>query len=137
MSALEQEPILVTGMAVAVAPSTLTTIPIGGVVADTPLSAVQQKYVPWKAVRVRGMIWVTGTASILSVYAVRGGPAGSQVLQTMQQPGTAAVGVPLCFEWLDTTPNITIGAQLFWVINGSGSVATTASAIFNVTCYNG
>jgi len=139
MSALEQEPLLVTGVALTAAtPAVLEALSIAGTSVNFSLGNPQSinnpalAAVPYKVIRIRGIAWVTGTASILTLQLLRGvGTGGTQVLQSLVQPGAAAVGVPVPFEFVDvapTGPNYSLVA--------TATVTTVASAIANVSGYD-
>jgi hypothetical protein len=139
VSALEQEPVLVTGVALAAAtPASFVPLQVPGMNANFSLSNPQSQnnaalsQCPFKIVRIRGIAWVTGNASILTLTLLRGvGTGGTQVLQALVQAGAAAVGVPVPFEWVDNAPT-----GLSYTIVGNASVTTVASAIANVSGYD-
>jgi len=139
MSSLESEPILVTGVALTAAtPAVLEALSIAGTSVNFSLSNPQSinnpanLQLPFKVVRIRGIAWVTGTASILTISLVRGvGTGGTQVLQNLVQAGAAAVGVPVPFEFVDAAPT---GPN--YSLIASASVTTVASAIANVSGYD-
>jgi hypothetical protein len=139
VSALEQEAQLVTGIAVSLSatPSSVAaTFGVPGVGADTSLSAIFQKVCPFKVVRVRGLAYVTATASLLAVGLFRGaGTGGSQVNVTLTLQGsgiTAAVGQPIPFEFFDSAPT-----GIEYTLGLGGSAACTAAMVYSVTGYNG
>jgi len=138
VSSLEQEPVLVTGVALTATVLTpLTALQVPGANANFSLSNPQSQnnaalsQCPFKVVRVRGIAWVTGTASILTVGLYRVSIAGAQVLQSLVQAGAAAVGVPVPFEFIDVAP-----AGLTYALGCAASVTTVASAIANVSGYD-
>jgi hypothetical protein len=138
VSALEQEPVLVTGVAlVSTVLTPLTPLQVPGMNANFSLSNPQSQnnaalsQCPYKIVRVRGIAWVTGTASILTIGLYRVSVAGAQVLQSLVQAGAAAVGVPVPFEFVDNAPT-----GLTYALGCTASVTTVASAIANVSGYD-
>jgi hypothetical protein len=139
VSALEQEPVLVTGVALTAAtPALLAGLLVPGQNANYSLSNPQSQNnpalisCPFKIVRVRGIAWVTGTASILTLTLLRGvGTGGAQVLQALVQAGAAAVGVPVPFEFVDIAPT-----GLNYTLVANASVTTVASAIANISGFD-
>jgi hypothetical protein len=139
VSALEQEPVLVTGVALTATVNALVAgLLVPGQNANFSLSNPQSQNnpalsaCPFKIVRVRGIMWVTGTASILTVGLYRGvGVGGTQVLQFLVQAGAAAVGVPVPFEFVDNAPT-----GLNYTLAGNASVTTVVSAIANLSGFD-
>lgn len=137
MSAIEQEPILFSGIAVGAAETVVGNIAVPGAGADTSLSAITQKTVPFKVVRVRGLIWITATVSYLTGLKLRQGfnnTTTAQVGQTLIPPVPTAgiVGFPLPFEFLDQAP-----ATLWYTLTAIANTANTCSAIASITGWDG
>jgi hypothetical protein len=137
MSAIEQEPLLVTGIAVAAAETLVANIAVPGVGLDTSLSAITQKTTPYKAIRVRGLIWVTATISYVSAVKLRQGNGNTTTLQVGQTlsppvPTAGIVGFAFPFEFIDLAP---IG--LWYSLTAIANTADTCSAIVNITGWDG
>lgn len=139
MSAIEQEPILVSGVAIGTGETVLAPISVPGVSNDKTLSAISAPgnpntpTNPYKVVRVRGVCWVTGTASLITLRLRQGvGTGGVQVGPTFVQiaGGTATANTPIPFEFIDTAP---AAAGLNYTLTALGAPATTMAAITNVT----
>jgi hypothetical protein len=139
MSAIEQEPLQVSGVAIAAVETVLAAISVPGVTNDKTLSALSAPgnpntpTNPFKVIRVRGLCWVTGTASLVTLRLRQGtGIAGVQVGPTLVQigGGTATANTPIPFEFIDAAPS---AAGLNYSLTALGAPATTMAAITNVT----
>jgi hypothetical protein len=133
MSSVEQEPVLVTNVSLPSAdlPFIVATLNIPGTRSDQPLSALSAGSVPYRVVRVRGSIWITGTPSYLAVTLQQGTSIGqgAVVLNSLIQPAVAQAMTPLSFEFVDTAP---AGAKYILYAN-SFTAPTTVSCVANCT----
>lgn len=140
MSAIEQEPQSVSGVAIATSETLLAAVYASGTSNDKTLSAISapnnpaNPVSPYKAVRVRGVAWVSATSAFLTVKLRQGiGTGGAQVGPSFTNTvsATAAAGVvlvPVPFEFVDTAP-----AGINYTLTGTGSAGCTCAAVFNVT----
>jgi hypothetical protein len=137
MAALEQEPVVFSGVTGATGEAVVGNIMVPGSGMDTPLSAVTQKTTPFKMVRVRGIIIVTATTSYITAVKLRQGNGNTTTLQvgnTIAPPVPTAgiVGFPCPFEFVDTAP---IG--LWYTLTAIVNTANTLMAIASVTAWDG
>jgi hypothetical protein len=137
MAALEQEPIVFTGVPIGTTETVVGNIPVPGAGLDTPLSAVSQKACPFKAIRVRGIIIVTATVSYFTAIKLRqgnGNIVSNQVQATIAPavPTTGIVGFSVPFEFVDLAP---IG--LWYSLTAIANVANTSLAIASITGWDG
>jgi hypothetical protein len=111
----------------------VVTLNIPGTRSDQPLSALSAGSVPYRVVRVRGSIWITGTPSYLAVTLQQGISvgAGAVVLNSLLQPAVAQAMTPLTFEFVDTAP---VGSNYILYAN-SFTAPTTVTCIANCTGY--
>jgi hypothetical protein len=126
MGALEQEPLYIQGFVTSGALQTVAVLPCPGTANDTAFGLGIQPGTPFDKIRVRGLIWVTGTAATLSVSLLNS--SLFQVLQTYSNPATPlAADVPLPFEWVDVAPTGTP-----YYIQAITSVASVVSLVANI-----
>jgi hypothetical protein len=134
MSSLEQEPVLVTGVAVSGVSAAVVRLPYPGTSLNVSLAAPLTAKPPFRSVRVRGLIWVTGTAAILTAVQLES-PIGSTIGVAYTQGIVASADVPMPFEWVDANP-VTGPVVNGYIINVVASAATTVSVIASITGYD-
>jgi hypothetical protein len=139
VSALEQEPFPVSGVAIGTGETLLAALLVPGFNANFSLANAQSQnnaansQCPFKVIRVRGTAWATITASIITLRLRQGvGVTGTQVGPAFTTTTAAEIGFPLPFEFLDSAP-----AGLNYSLTASGSVATNVSAIINMSGFDG
>ena len=125
----ESGPIVASGVAVGTGEGTGLALLTNAAKQDITLANVpyQTAGVLDRTVTIRGIAYVTATASTLTVRCRQGaGTGGTQVGVSFVAPATA-VGTPVPFEFVDTAP---VGEN--YTITVQGSVACTAQIIAHV-----
>jgi hypothetical protein len=132
VSGLEQETLTVASATVPLATyGLIAAVRLPGTAANFSLANIGAANQQFKSVRIRGIIWATGTPTILTIRLL--GPSGAVIGQAYTQNiAVAAVLVPMPFEWVDTAPLPGVGYSL----QVQGTVASTASSYIDITGYN-
>jgi len=129
---IEQEPLVVINAALpASGPGLIAVMNLPGPCIDRSISALKQTSNPYRAIRVRGVAWVTGNATQLALFLFQGSAltGGVQVMQSMVASASGSQ-VPLAFDWVDQNP-VTVDYVL--VGYSTSAVATIVSCIATIT----